>query len=164
MLATWVVGLLAVCGCGEPDEAAKFVGDWVYQSGSWTCNDPALSVDLTGEPVRLVEQDRMHVAFQVAKFGCNPRIAVSGTYGVLADPPAYVSYCQLSVPGKGITQMLPSAWTLNLAGQMLTATASGSMTGCSSAYGGSGILVPGPPNPDAGTWSPPAASEGGSSG
>jgi hypothetical protein len=148
-IITALLAALGGAGCsgGSGDEASKFVGTWMYNTGS-TINaacttplPPMLSFDLTGQQVTITKVDDTHIRSSVGQ-GCTINFTVSGSMATAAAG----QVCMLTVDVGGTPMnesIMVSSWTFTAAGTTLSTTLSGTVAICTAT--GSGTLSPGTP-------------------
>jgi hypothetical protein len=145
IIATLVAALGgAGCSSGSGDDASKFVGTWMYNTGS-TINaactaplPPMLSFDLTGQQVTITKVDDTHIKSSVGQ-SCTINFTVSGAMATAAAG----QICMLTVDVGGTPMneaIMLSTWVLTASGTALSTTLSGTVAICTAT--GSGTLSP----------------------
>ncbi len=126
---------LFLFGCGSSssgDPAAAFAGNWTFGSGSLQPQCTPLMVapfDLTGDTMTIVRVDPTHVSTMLTGSGvmCDVNFTVAGTVATAVSGQT----CSVIVPvGATSTTVLIqiSSWTLNVSGDTLSMSMSGSAT------------------------------------
>lgn len=142
--------LAAALGCssGGGDDAAKFAGPWTFASGQLAATCPAIITapepfPLAGLGVAITKVSGGAFDLSAGTTGkCKVRFNVTGTKATaVTNPP---QSCILEVGAFGEQTLGVTAWTLELDGEELKSTTTGTVLVCS--LSGSGVLVRGVPD------------------
>ena len=139
-----VAAALFLFGCGSSsisgDPAAAFAGAWTFGSGSIQpmCNLAGITpFDLTGDTLNVTRVDATHVATMLTGTGvmCDVNFTVTGSTATATSGQTCVVSAPVTIGGVQMNIAVTiniSAWTLNVSGDTLTM----SMSGSASAEGG----------------------------
>lgn len=135
------------CSSGASDDAAKFAGPWTFASGELaaTCTliTPPAPFPLAGLGVEIVKVNSGAFDLLAGSTGkCKVRFNVAGSKATAVTSPA--QSCVLEVGSFGEQTLGVKSWTLELDGDRLKSTTSGSVLVCN--LSGSGVLVRGAPD------------------
>ena len=129
---------LFLFGCGSSsssgDPAANFAGTWTFGSGSIdaTCNIAIPSFPLTGDTMTITRVDPTHVAVMLMGNGlmCSPNFTVTGSTATATS--GQTCSVTTTVAAMSVTALITiNSWSLNVSGDTLTNSMSGTATAAS---------------------------------